>query len=169
MLLMSVMMHCEAPDHPCSDLAGPAAKLNQMGQCTCYLKKSGGPPTILPVLQKEGCIWQYGPSDRNHRISVATSEQLGSQLNLCFFSSAKNLEACALFSAMGLAQKIGSPIGTPKISKFSAFDIFISSGKPLRPSLLNNSHLEVLIKRPSGGPSCLIMLSACKAACLDQQ
>eukprot|EP00731_Ephydatia_muelleri_P021624 Em0014g215a len=44
-------------------------------------------------------------------------------------SSAKNLEAFALFSAMDLAQKIGSPIGTPKISKFSAFD-FIPSGKP---------------------------------------
>ena len=31
--------------------------LNQMDQCTCYLKKSGGPPhqisAILPVLQKE--------------------------------------------------------------------------------------------------------------------
>ena len=77
MLLMSVMMHCEAPDHPCSDSgwaccqtksdhpcsdsAGPVAKLNQMGQCTCYLKKSGGPPhhqisAILSVLQKEGCM-----------------------------------------------------------------------------------------------------------------
>eukprot|EP00731_Ephydatia_muelleri_P037725 Em0546g2a len=44
-------------------------------------------------------------------------------------ASAKNLEAFALFSAMDLAQKIGSPIGTPKISKFSAFN-FIPSGKP---------------------------------------
>ena len=41
------------------------------------------------------------------------------------FSSAKNLEACALFSAMDLAQKIGSPIGTPKISKFSASDVLM--------------------------------------------
>ena len=69
----------------------PVAKLNQMGKCTCYLKRSGGPPhqIILPVLQKEGCIWQYGPSDRNHRIDVATTEQLGSQLNLTLLAVPK--------------------------------------------------------------------------------
>eukprot|EP00731_Ephydatia_muelleri_P004686 Em0002g862a len=43
---------------------------------------------------------------------------------------------------MDSAQKIGSPIGTPKISKFSAFDIFISSGKSLRP---HQGHVEAAI------------------------
>ena len=95
------------------------SKLNQMHQCTCYLKKSEGPPhqitAILPVLQKEGCIWQYGPSDRNHHIDVAATEQLVSRQKTTFFSNAKNLEAFALFSAMDLAQKIGFPIGTSMI------------------------------------------------------
>ena len=68
------------------------------------------------------------------------------------FSSGKNLEAFALFSAMDLAQKIGSPIGTPKISKFSVLDFFISSVKPPSSLILNNSHLHVLITRLSGGP-----------------
>ena len=44
------------PPSGCSDSAGPVAKLNQMYQCACYLKKSGEPPhqisAVLPVLQK---------------------------------------------------------------------------------------------------------------------
>ena len=120
MLLMSVMMHCEAPD-PCSDSAGPVAKLNLMYQCTCYLKKSGGPPrqisAILPVLLKEGCIWKYGPSDRNHCIDVVNNRATWESTEPTSFSRAKNLEALALFSAMELAEKIGSLIGAPKISK----------------------------------------------------
>ena len=61
MLLMSVVIHFEAPDHPCTGSDGLVAKLNQMGQCTCMLsEKSGGPPhqisANLPVLQKEECI-----------------------------------------------------------------------------------------------------------------
>ena len=63
------------------------------------------------------------------------------------FSSDKNLEAFALFSAMDLAQKIGSPIGNPTISKFSVGSL-TSSVKPPR----SDSHLHVLIARLSGGP-----------------
>ena len=51
----------EAQTTPSQTVLGrPIAKLNQMGQYTCYLKRSGGPPhqisAILPVLQKEGCM-----------------------------------------------------------------------------------------------------------------
>ena len=122
MLLMSVMMHCEAPDHPCSDLAGPVTKLNQMGQCACYLKKSnkcnpssateGGVHLAIWTIRQKPPHWRSiiniyiyiyillsGLAGRPFRQSLKaefglTFGNLNNSLTLFLVSSSKNFLSC---------------------------------------------------------------------------
>ena len=76
-----------------------------------FLTSEGGVHLAIWTIRQKPPHWRS-----NNRATWESTEPTS-------FSSAKILEACAPFSAMDLAQKIGSPIGTPKISKFSAYDI----------------------------------------------
>ena len=48
-------------------------------------------------------------------------------------------------------------MGAPKISKWGTLDCLISSGKEVRSLKLNNSHLAMLMQRPSSVPRSWIM------------
>ena len=81
-LLMSVVMNCKAPDHHYS--SEPVAKLNQMGQWTCCLKKFGGlyHQKVANLQMLNGATWES---------TEPTS-----------FNGAKNLEAFTIFFRNGL-------------------------------------------------------------------
>ena len=64
----------------------------------------------------------------------------------------RSFAASACFCAKNLAQKMGSPIGAPRISRLGTCDTFISGGKEDRSPCPNNSHLEKLMNSPIDGP-----------------
>ena len=59
--------------------------------------------------------------------------------------------------AINFAQKIRSPIGAPRSTKFGVLDHFICTGKEFKSPLLNSSHFGSLMNRPKWGPCSLII------------
>ena len=59
--------------------------------------------------------------------------------------------------AMNFAQKIRSPIGAPRSTKFGVLDLFICTGKEFKLHLLKSSHLGSLMNKPKWGPCSLII------------